>query len=95
MILQKKQNFFTSFCKNLKNFLERLHKTYSDFYTLAYKPGHISLKDIEYEKLLWHTKRLEENPDMYFEQLGLNSFISSLRENDEPIVYFFLCFQIP
>lgn len=78
------------FLQEPKNFLERLHKTYSDFYTLAYKPGHISLKDIEYEKLLWHTKRLEENPDMYFEQLGLNSFISSLRENDEPIVYFSL-----
>jgi DNA-binding transcriptional ArsR family regulator len=73
-----------------ENFLERLHKTYSDFYKLAYKQGRISLKDLNFEKLQWHQNRLEEGPEKYLEQLGLSSFISSLSENGEPILYFSL-----
>jgi DNA-binding transcriptional ArsR family regulator len=78
------------FLRDPKNFLERLHKTYSDFYKLAYKPGRISLKDLEIEKLQWHQNRLEEGAEKYLEQVGLSSFISSLSENVEPLLYFSL-----
>ena len=73
-----------------ESFLERLYKTYYDFYELAYKPGRISLSYLAYEKLTWHQKRLEDGAEKYLEQLGLTSFISSLRENDEPFLYFSL-----
>ncbi len=73
-----------------ENFLKRLYKTYSDFYKLAYKPGRIVMKDLEFEKLQWHQNRLEEGVEKYLEQLGLSSFIRYLSEKDEPILYFSL-----
>lgn len=78
------------FLQDPVNFLERLHKTYSDFYKLAYKPGRIKLKNLEIEKLQWHQNRLDEGVENYLEQLGLSSFVKILSEKDEPILYFSL-----
>jgi len=78
------------FLQDPKNFLDRLRKTYSDFYKLAYKPGRITIKNLEIEKLKWHQNRLDEGVEKYLEQLGLSSFLSSLSENEEPILYFSL-----
>lgn len=76
------------FLQDPKNFFERLCKTYSDFYKLAYKPGRMTMKNLENEKLQWHQNRLDEGVEKYLEQLGLSSFVNSLSEKDEPILYF-------
>jgi DNA-binding transcriptional ArsR family regulator len=76
------------FLQDPENFLERLHKTYSDFYKLAYKPGSITMEALVLEKLQWHQNRLENGAEKYLEQVGLSSFLSSLSENEEPLLYF-------
>ncbi|MBI9109165.1 MAG: helix-turn-helix transcriptional regulator [Spirochaetales bacterium] len=78
------------FLKDPENFLNRLHKTYSDFYRLVYKPGRSSLIKLASDKLRWHQRRLALGVEEYLEQLGLHSFISSLSENEEPTLFFSL-----
>ncbi len=78
------------FLKDPENFLKRLHMTYSDFYRIAYKPGRISLKELELSKLQWHENRLAIGAKKYLDQLGLNSFADSLKDNEEPILYYSL-----
>ncbi|MGL1891539.1 MAG: helix-turn-helix domain-containing protein [Spirochaetaceae bacterium] len=78
------------FLQDPENFLQRLYKTYYDFYELAYKPERINLKKLELKKLQWHQNRLNDDSKKYFEQLGVNSFIKSLSEDDEPRLYFSL-----
>jgi DNA-binding transcriptional ArsR family regulator len=82
--------FLFSILQDSENFLDRLHKTYSDFYELAYKPGRKSLEKLASEKLKWHNARIARGQDEYLEQLGLNSFISSLYDNEKPSLYFSL-----
>ena len=78
------------FLQDPQSFLDRLIKTYTDFYLLAYKPVEAKMKDLETKKLKWHQNRLDEGIDKYLEQLGLSSFLSSLSNDEEPIIYFSL-----
>lgn len=79
-----------SFLQEPDLFFNRLLTTYSDFYEQAYKPGKGKLKKVEVEKLLWHQNKLNEGVESYLELLGLSSFLKSLSENEEPILYYSL-----
>ena len=76
------------FLKDPSGFLTRLHKTYSDFYTLAYLPGLTKMKDLYQEKLDWHEQRLKDDGEKYLSLLGLQSFLKMLTKEGAPTLYF-------
>lgn len=74
--------------QDVDSFLQRLYQVYCDFYNLVYKPGHTSILGLEQQKLEWHQNRLDIDSVNYLRQVGLSNFVNSLKEDEEPTLYF-------
>ena len=76
------------FLKEPGSFLKRMHKTYADFYRLAFLPGSKVFTDIRNEKSEWHRERLEQDPETYFIRLGLKDFYSDTKDRNRISLFF-------
>ncbi len=78
------------FLQDPGGFLKKLCSIYTEFYKQAYHPGHGALRQIEQEKYDWHSSKIHENGESYLELLGLHSFVKSISNSGEPVLYFSL-----
>ncbi|MBI9101683.1 MAG: winged helix-turn-helix transcriptional regulator [Spirochaetales bacterium] len=79
---------FFGFLKDPENFLSRLHKTYSEFYTQAYLPGKKALEKLSQEKFRWHETRLRDNGIQYLRHLGLGSLLKEVSDWEQLTLFF-------